>query len=520
MSANPYDVVDYPGHIRPLAHPRRLQTNARLFGLHAPALESCRVLELGCGDGVHLLWMAAEFEGARCVGVDLAAGGLAKGREIVHTLGLRNIELVQTDILDIDEGFGEFDYIIAHGVYSWVPDVVRDKLLAICRRNLAPNGVAYVSYNTFPGCHLRHLLGEMINFHVRALEEPHARVAEARRFAALLPGWAKASELYRAVLEDEQKFLAKMSDQVLYHDDLAEFNVPVYFTDFLQQASRHQLQYLTEATLKEAAQFDQWPDVAAAVERWTASRAEREQYFDFVTARRFRTTLLCHAEQPLQEQPDPAAVQDLTVAGDLKFELESAADLVTDKIVEFRGQGDKAVAVRDATHKVALARIASLWPRAVSFTDLWAHVESSARLPAAQQEELQAQLCETLLKCYRSGVVELAVTPVRVATTPGDRPQASALARGQALLGQRITSLYGHRVNISDDFSRFFLQLLDGSRTRAEIAAALIAAVAQGKVKPPPPVAAAMGSGRWKMLIKAGLDDNLKHLARIALLEA
>src|SRR5512135_3510527 len=140
---NPYNLVDYPGHARPQAHPRRMQTLARLFGLEAPAIEACRVLELGCGDGMHLISIATEFEAARCVGVDLAESGIDKGRHMARELGLHNVELHATDIMAVGPELGEFDYIVAHGVYSWVPVPVRDRLLAVCRANLAANGVAY-----------------------------------------------------------------------------------------------------------------------------------------------------------------------------------------------------------------------------------------------------------------------------------------------------------------------------------------------------------------------------------------
>ena len=73
------------------------------------------------------------------------------GRATIATLQLGNIELRQGDITELGEKDGIFDYIICHGVFSWVPPPVQDKILELCTRNLAPQGVAYVSYNTYPG---------------------------------------------------------------------------------------------------------------------------------------------------------------------------------------------------------------------------------------------------------------------------------------------------------------------------------------------------------------------------------
>ena len=82
--------------------------------------------------------------------------------------------------MDVGEDFGRFDYVICHGVYSWVPEAVQDRILEICARNLTPDGVAYVSYNTYPGWHARGLARDLMGFHVRRIAAAKARATEAR----------------------------------------------------------------------------------------------------------------------------------------------------------------------------------------------------------------------------------------------------------------------------------------------------------------------------------------------------
>ena len=118
-----------------------------MFGMETPPLSHCRVLELGCAAGWNLIPQAVDYSESRFVGVDLSQRQIDEGHSMVQSLGLDNIELRQASILDVDRSWGEFDYIICHGVYSWVDAEVRDKILAICKENLSPNGVAYVSYN-------------------------------------------------------------------------------------------------------------------------------------------------------------------------------------------------------------------------------------------------------------------------------------------------------------------------------------------------------------------------------------
>src|SRR5579885_2402730 len=142
--ANPFDEVPYPGFPFPESHPDLLATIATLFGMTPPLLESCRILELGCGDGSNLIPMAFGLPQSQCLGVDLAERPIQKGRAMAEALGLTHLKLEQIDLCDITRAQGEFDYIIAHGVYSWVAPEVQEKVLAICGETLAANGVAYV----------------------------------------------------------------------------------------------------------------------------------------------------------------------------------------------------------------------------------------------------------------------------------------------------------------------------------------------------------------------------------------
>src|SRR3954470_6442485 len=143
-----YDSVPYPGNVQPTTHPDRLAVGASLCGMRPPDVERCRVLELGCGDGANLIPIAHTLPGCTAVGIDLAMSAVEHARATAQALSLTNVSFHQADVLALpDDLGGPFDYIIAHGLYSWVPAAVRDALLVACGRLLAPDGVAYVSYN-------------------------------------------------------------------------------------------------------------------------------------------------------------------------------------------------------------------------------------------------------------------------------------------------------------------------------------------------------------------------------------
>src|SRR5829696_3611 len=127
-----YDALPYPGNAFPQSHPGRMAAQATLRGLQPPRVETARVLELGCGDGGNLVPMAFALPNATFVGLDLNEQAIARGKETASELGVTNIEFQAADLMTLDAAaLGTFDYVIAHGVYSWVPPEARDKLLSI-----------------------------------------------------------------------------------------------------------------------------------------------------------------------------------------------------------------------------------------------------------------------------------------------------------------------------------------------------------------------------------------------------
>ena len=133
MPTNVYDEVRYSNYPYAQTHPDRLATVAILYGLEPPDPFHARVLEIGCGAGGNLMAMAAATPGIRAVGVDLAAAPIEEAtRGGQAEIGLDNLEFRQADVRALTDGaLGEFDYIVAHGVYGWIPEDARDALLAL-----------------------------------------------------------------------------------------------------------------------------------------------------------------------------------------------------------------------------------------------------------------------------------------------------------------------------------------------------------------------------------------------------
>src|SRR5439155_10600404 len=123
--------------------------------------------------------------------------------------------------------------LICHGVFSWVPTAVREKILDICAKNLAPHGVAYVSYNTYPGWHMRGMIRDMMRYHAMRFTTPQNRTQQARALLDFLAQSVRQDSPYSALLKSELEAVRHQADHYLYHEHLEDVNDPVYFHQFV-----------------------------------------------------------------------------------------------------------------------------------------------------------------------------------------------------------------------------------------------------------------------------------------------
>ena len=456
-----YDQMAYRTLPMPQTHPDRLATIALLHGMTPRPIGRCRVLELGCGDGSNLIPMAYGLPGSEFVGVDLAATAVASGIAAISELGLGNIALHHLDVMDLPDTFGAFDYIIAPGIYSWVPAPVRDRILAICHAHLAPQGVAFVSYNTYPGCHLRQAVWQVLQFHVEGITDPGERIAQARALARFMADCPQAEASDGAVLGNEMRAVLDHSPGLLFHDDLAATNFPVYFHEFASHARRHRLQFLAEANFHEMQAQAYPPEVARQV--WhlaNQSVVQKEQYLDFLRNRRFRQTLLCREDVTLARALQPEILRTLHL-GSLARPVVEPPNVDAPGIVEeFRGRGESAMSTDHPLAKAAILHLGRIWPRVVRFDELLRNIGRGG----ANAVEV-ASLLDILLAAYTAGFIELHTHAPHFALEPGPRPTASPVARLQLEHGSFVASLRHTSVCIEDDLGRRLLKLMDGSRT-------------------------------------------------------
>jgi SAM-dependent methyltransferase len=436
-----YDEVAYPTHAFRQTHPDRLAAHAKLFGLPCADIETCRVLDIGGGDGANLIPMAVAYPRAQFVGFDLSHAAIERGRDMIKALGLANIELVADDIMTADYGAAAFDYVLTHGVYSWVPDVVRDALLTSIKRHLAPDGVAFVSYNAMPGGRIRQALRDRLLFAVRDVRGPAARASAAREHLLDLIDGLSKDDPFQVLLLVEARRLHERGAAVLAHDELSEVFHPVHFYEFRGHAERAGLQFLTGAEASRCSEGFTPPD---AIDDPNFDVLAQVQDSDFKNLRYFRQDLLIHADKTISRVPQPARLLGLHVSSCAVRNDDGAFQV-----------GASQINVADATLLEALETLVHAWPATVPMTSVIDDLDHA----------------EAMLRMYWHGVVELHAAPSTYATKAGARPCASPYARLQAAAGQSLLATLNHgMVEVKDDFSQKFIAGLDGSRDRAEIA--------------------------------------------------
>jgi methyltransferase-like protein/trans-aconitate methyltransferase len=463
-----YERLAYPGYAYPATHPARLDAVARLFGLRPTPAAHSRVLELGCGDGGNLLSLAQALPEAKLVGVDAAASAVERGNELARAAGLHNVELRCMDIEtlpDNGELEGTFDYILSHGVYSWIPARVRVALLASIRLHLEPMGVAYVSYNAYPGSYLRDMARDILGYHVRDVDRPERKLEAAQELMQTIVAIEEPSP-YAQVLRQHMERMLSYSDALLFHDDLAEISTPFYFHEFMEHAGHHRLAFLSEADLFES----QMRDVPDSAERLMSGLPDdvlvREQYLDFFKNRMFRQTLLCHDAAPVSRALDQSAIESLWVSSPAR--PEEKADGET-----FATPEGFTMTTNEPLVSATMRILAGAWPGAVSFPDLLA--SSVEELDGAISSEAAAtRLLDVLLQAYLARLIQLHGCPSQVCPTPEARPLASQLARAQLTAGLPVLSSLLHaNVRLEDELEPRLLALLDGTRSPGDLAATL-----------------------------------------------
>lgn len=456
-----YDKVPYQTSSFPETHPDHLATLAKLFGVNPTDIRKARVLELGCARGENLIPLALALPESHFIGIDLSSAQIADGNSTVTALGLKNIELKHMNILDIGPNFGTFDYIITHGIFSWVPKAVQEKILEVSCVNLAPNGIAYLSYNTYPGWHMRGVIRDIMLYHAKQFSNPNQYVAQGRAFLKFAAESLKNyTTPYSQMIQHELSLVNEKPDWYLFHDHLEEVNEPVYFHQLAESALKFGLQYLSDTPFSSML-LDGYPkEVKEVLQRIAPDLIRMEQYKDFLLNRHFRRSLFCRKELVLARNVNSEIIKDLYIGGRIDF---GNAVINDGSEVECQALSGKRVRVQYAPFKLALKEISAEWPRWLSFQELVNRIT-----PLVSERDFESRLATNLLSAYAQEVVELHSYPAPFTSHPNAHPCVSPLVRLQAERGNIVTNLRHESVCLDQEL-RELVSKVDGTKEAIEL---------------------------------------------------
>lgn len=477
-----YDSIPYPSYCYPQSSPAHLCAQAQVFGLSAPDLDTARVLEIGCASGGNIIPLAARFPKAKFVGLDLSAAQVEVAQARAEQLGLKNLSLHAQSITDHSFKRGDrFDYIIAHGVYSWVLAPVQARILEICGQHLSKNGVAFISYNTLPGWNAVKTIRDMMLYHGQSFDDLGRKVLEARNMLKFVADNMKnQSGPYKETLEAEIKILQSADDNYLLHEHLEVTNDPCYFHEFAEQAAAQGLTYMADSDLPSMFLGNQTEKVSGTLSQIN-DPVRLEQYLDFVTNRRFRSSLLVRAGTTIDRRLSPERLKNSRLIPQYRFQ-EPVEDAPEELELAYVSNAEQKAKVQGRLACAAMIEILNALPNRLTVAEVAQRV--APKLKDAEKttpEDLIPQLGQLFLNFMLSGVFTLSNDQTTAATAVSEKPAAfpAAVVIGRDM--SLLPNLHHEVVRLGDD-QRLVLQYVSGDNTVDDITAAVRSHITRGEL--------------------------------------
>lgn len=469
QTAHDYDAVPYEDCPLAQTKPDNLGLIARLFGIDSAAPDNCRVLELGCASGGNIIPLAYYWPNSKFIGIELSKKQAAQGNKLISELKLTNIEILHRNILTLDENLGTFDYVIAHGVYSWVPPEVQVYMLDLISKVLSPTGIAYVSYNTLPGWHFRKAIRDIMLY-----PSPHDASPELKKnngikmLNILYDGLPSDSSLSEKWMKAECEFLLRQPPSYLLHDYLEENNNPEYFYQFIQKATANGLQFLSESdmyTMFGSALTENAEKLLDDID----DLIEHQQYMDFYYLRHFRQTLLCHNALSFDYELDVDKIKNCYFYALLNSNEE--IDLHTESKQTFINPKGECFDISHPLTKAAIVALSHQFPNTYSYPELIELVQNILHENNSDYEFSDPDsMLQELFNLYISQGIDLSQVNRQFATHISSKPKANRLAQAYNKYNRCCIGSMHHGSIALNVYDRYFLSLLDGYTTAEQIA--------------------------------------------------
>ncbi|HEY8074496.1 MAG TPA: class I SAM-dependent methyltransferase [Labilithrix sp.] len=293
--------VPYVRQFVPELAPARIRLAAAVNGLVPPPSADFDYCELGCGHGDTLAALAAAHPRARFLGVDIGAAHIASAKRLARDGALENIGFLERDFEALlDEEIGAFDYVVAHGVLTWIGPEKRKAMIALAQRMLKPGGLLYVTYNAMPGWSAVEPLRQLLLSPLGQAPEGSSldRAKSGLAFAQLLQS---SGAEYFAKNPSATEMLGAMTRAGLpyvVHEYLHEHWTPMYFARVAWEMAAHDLHFAGVLPLLLNFRESAIPEPLEKAFADITDRLRFESVKDFAINEFFRRDVYVHGKQP------------------------------------------------------------------------------------------------------------------------------------------------------------------------------------------------------------------------------
>ena len=468
---NPYDHVPYLSSISALTAPEHLALCSYWHDVAPPPIRCFHATELGCGDGANIIALAFYHPESNFVGIDLSSGQIHLASLAAAGANLKNVRFVQGDICELDaDSFPPSDYIIAHGLYSWVPEDTRKAIFRFCRHNLKPTGLAYISYNALPGWATRNLVRETLLRAPSVRDAPiHPKAEKAIQVAAnLLEDLPSRDYAAAVLLANELERVRNGAPFYVLHEYLAETNQGFWLRDFVDAARSHDLDYVCDA------QFCRWegnvsPDLRARLAQRTTDQVEQEETADLLGDRYFRASILCRSDAVRTPTSRDELWQQVHIATSLGG-LSDQFDLAEGVVEKFSGTNGTEITLQASITKAAVVSLCAQWPRGATLQHIHERaVQLLHQYGFSVPDYSEMQLRDDLTTLFEAGQVDLRLHEPEYNSSVPSNPEAHALARYEAAHRNALSTPF-HLPIPFEPAAMALVKELDGRRSHADLA--------------------------------------------------
>ena len=452
-----YDAIPYQHGALRQSHPARIGAIGRLHGLPTAAPDRARVLELGCAQGGNLLPLAERLPRATFVGVDFSEVQIATAEAARAACGLGNARLVCADLREWEPEPAGFDYVIAHGVYSWVPDEVKERLLAVCARALAAGGLLYLSFNALPGWGMLSGMREFLLAELAPFPTTQEKLAHLTRVLAALEQAIAGEETAHGIyMREVLAGLRRKSPEMVLHDELEVVSDPRPFSVVAAHAARHGLAYIGESHYASQHFGHLRPEMQAPLIALGLDAVRAQQFMDVILPRTHRTSLFCRAAEAPPNLVDPRVVTACAMA---LREPQSGpcADLAAGVVFTVRGLHGIELPFPQSRMKALLSVVIKAAPVPVPFLEARAAADARLAVVGLAIDVDDDALTLAVYRLFSLDLLDLMLAGDGAWLRPAEPPAPSALMLYQAAQGLPLANRRHEQIELSAEQMRRLL---------------------------------------------------------------